>query len=233
MDERYGERRQEFEGRFSRANRTADSERTFGSPSGNFCLETSDYLTRPNTCSCSRGVVKRIADGTTIADVKRNYGIFWHSWVQHANGCEYLLCGEDYQGYSVINLTEERCITFFPDEGYQGRGFCWTAAYASPDSLVLAVDGCYWACPSEVVLYDFREPESLPLRELARTSNVVDQCEGWIDNETFVMKREVERRRSDGALYESLDEVEQAVLDADPTLVASSIEVFQIKRPPF
>jgi hypothetical protein len=74
--------------------------------------------------------------------VKRNFGHFWHSWIEHADGNEYLLCGEDYQGYSVINLTAGRCTAYFPEEGYKGRGFCWTAAFPSPDRRVLAVDGC-------------------------------------------------------------------------------------------
>jgi hypothetical protein len=142
-----------------------------------------------------------------------------------------LLCGEDYQGYSIVNLTAGTCKPFFPEEGYKGCGFCWTAAYPSPDTLVLAVDGCYWACPYDVVLYDFRNPEDLPLRELSRVSSVVDRCEGWTDNETFVLKREVEVRRSDGAPYEALDEVEQAELDADPSLVETRTETFRLRRP--
>jgi hypothetical protein len=95
----------------------------------------------------------------------------------------------------------------------------------------LAVDGCYWACPFDVVLYDFRNPEDLPLRELSRVSNVVDRFEGWTDNETFVLKREVVVRKSDGSPYEALDEVEQAELDADPSLVETRKETFRLRKP--
>jgi hypothetical protein len=91
------------------------------SPSGTFRLETCRYSTGPKTWNYSRGIVKRIADDTIIVDVKRNFGPFWHTWVGHADGNEYLLCGEDYQGYSIVNLTAGTCKTFFPEEGGGGR----------------------------------------------------------------------------------------------------------------
>lgn len=231
MDERYLARRRAIEPYFTEENLIPDSVQLVDSPSGRFRLETCRYSTRPKMMDVSRGLVKRIADGAIIADVRRNYNRFWHAWVQHANGNEYLLCGEDYQGYSVINLTAGTYTAYFPEQGHQGWGFCWTEAYSSPDTLVLAVDGCYWACPYDVVLYDFRDPEDLPLRELSRVSNVVDRVEGWVDNETFVLKREVDLRKSDGVPYESLDEAERAALEADPSLVETRTETFRLRRP--
>jgi hypothetical protein len=231
VDERYRERRRTIESFFSLENRVPDSVQVSDSPSGTFRLETCHYSTGQKTWNYSRGIVKRIDDDTIIADVKRNFGHFWHTWVGHADGNEYLLCGEDYQGYSIVNLTAGTCKTFFPEEGYKGRGFCWTAAYPSPDTFVLAVDGCYWACPYDVVFYDFRKPEDLPLGELLRVSNVVDRCEGWTDNETFVLTREVEVRKSDNSPYEALDEVEQAELDADPSLVETRKETLGLRKP--
>ena len=233
MDERYRDKRRAIERFFVEENRIADSTQASDSPSGRLRLEICRYTTGPKTWNCSRGVVSRVADGTILAEVKRNFGHFWHSWVEHANGHEDLLYGEDYQGYSVVNLTAGTCKTYFPEAGYNGGGFCWTAAYPSPDTLVLAVNGCYGACPYDVVLYDFRNPDDLPLHELARVSNIVDRCEGWVDNATFVLKREVELRRSDGTPYESLDEHEQAVLDADPSLVETRTETVRLTRPAF
>jgi hypothetical protein len=219
MDERYREKRRAIEQLFVAENRVADSTRTSVSQSGDFRLETCRYSIGPKTWAYSRGVVTRIADGEIIADVKRNLGHFWHAWVQHANGSEYLLCGEDYQGYSVINLRAGTCKILFPEHGHVGWGFCWGAVFPSPDTLILAVDGCYWGCPYNVVFYDFRDPETFPFRELDRVDHIVDQCEGWTDNETFVLKREVEFRMSHGAPYVSLGKAEQAALDADDSLV--------------
>jgi hypothetical protein len=55
------------------------------------------------------------------------------------------------------------------------------AVYPSPDGLVLAVDGCYWACPYEIVFFDFANPASLPLPEIDRCEEVTDPVIGWVD----------------------------------------------------
>jgi hypothetical protein len=133
---------------------------------------------------------------------------------------------------TLINLTTSMSNVYFPDVGYKGVGFCWAAVYVSPDRLMLAVDGCYWACPYEVVFYDFRHPEQLPLPELARVGSL-EACQGWIDNETFVLTHEVEIRKSDGARYDSLSLEEQSFLDNDYSLVDYRKEEVHYKRPSF
>ncbi len=231
MNEKYNEQRKAIEEVFERYSKIADSEQEFVSPSGLYKLATSKYGNGQEVCwNYSRGVVSEIASGKILADVKRNIGHFWHTWIEHPNENEYLLCGEDYQGYSVVNLTQETYQVHFPDAGYEGFGFCWTAAYPSPDKLMLAVDGCFWACPYEVVFYDFREPDNLPYKELGRV-DILNECEGWLDNETFVLTREVEIRKSDGVPYEQLSEEEQKILDADSSLSDYKIEKVSAKRP--
>ena len=232
MRQQYDEQRKEFEAMFDSLPKVADSDEEFVSPSGLYKLHVAEYCkaeTHQNYYY-SRGFVSKIADGQIIADIKRNYSSFWHSWVEHPNGNEYLLCGEDYQGYSVVNLTQETYQSYFPDEAYQGSGFCWVAAYPSPDSLMLAIDGCIWACPYELVFYDFREPDNLPYKELGHI-DLLRECEGWLNNETFVLNREVEIRKSDEVPCEQLSEEEQKILQADGSLVDYKIEKFNAKRP--
>jgi len=142
------------------------------------------------------------------------------------------LCGEDYQGYSVANLAEASYQIHFPDEAYEGTGFCWTAAYPSPDKLMLAVEGCIWACPYELVFYDFRTPDALPFRELGRVSDTM-RCEGWIDNETFMLSVQVAYRKSDGIAHNQPSEDEQQTLDSDFSLLEHRTEKLQVKRPDF
>ena len=231
IDDRYAERREHLEAKFVPENRVEDSENSHVSPCGKYRLNISRFSIGPKSWDISQGIVTRMEDQRVIADVKRNIGHFWHAWVQHANGYEYLLCGEDYQGYSVINLTTEKTHVYFPEAGYDGFGFCWTAVYPSPDSLMLAVDGCYWACSYEVVFYDFRDPEHLPLPEIERIDSL-DDCEGWRDNETFVLNREIEYRKSDGKPYDTLTDEEQDVLDNDSTLSDYRIEEVKFTRKP-
>jgi len=98
-----------------------------------------------------------------------------------------LLCGEDYQGYNVIRLETSENNCFFPSEAFDGRGFCWTEVHPSPDGLVLAIEGCYWGCPYELVFYDFRDPSKLPLPELVRLEYF--NVSGWRDDHCFDYSR--------------------------------------------
>lgn len=212
MDQAYLQRRREIESQFKwyRRNRQESEEST--SPSGNFRLTIDPYSSGEDSWAYTRGRVRRAGDGKVIADVKRNFGHFWYSWVRHSNGNEYLLCGEDYQGQTVVNLTEGNTITYFPEAGYEGTGFCWVAAFPSPDSTILAVEGCYWACPYEAVFFDFTKPEALPYKELLRAGSDME-CEGWLDNDRFKLAREVRVRKADGRPYDELSEAEQDELD--------------------
>ncbi len=217
MDNRYQERREEIEAMFIPSNREPSEPENFLSPSNNFELSVEAYSRGPSTWEYSRGRVRRIADGKETADIKRNIGHFFHSWVQHSNGHEYLICGEDYQGQTVVNLTTGEKHVFFPDVGYGGGGFCWTAAWQSPDSTLLAVEGCYWACPYEVVFFDFAEPDLLPYKELLRVDGL-DTCNGWLDENTFRMTLEIHVRKADSRPYNELSDNEQDEMDENDDL---------------
>jgi hypothetical protein len=181
---------------------------SYTSPSGRFQLDVSQY-NHPNSWKYTSGTVADTTTHTIVAEVQRNYSQFWHAWVHHTNGSEYLLCGEDYQGYSVIDLTAQRISVYLPEAAQSGGGFCWRAVYPSPDGTKLAVDGCLWAAPDELVVYDFSNPTSLPLPELARDPESLDTIKGWQDDITVVYFSEVLFRASDGALYQQLSETEQ------------------------
>lgn len=230
MTRDYREYRRHIEQCFRDENAIAGSEATVLSPSSNYVLETRRYSTGANRWDYSRGIVRRTSDNAVVADIKRNYSRFWHAWVRHGNGNEYLLCGEDYQGYSVVNLTRGTVSTFFPDEGHDGNGFCWSSVHPSPDGLVLAVEGCYWGAPHEMVFLEFSHPENLPLPEIARVGDIRDPIVGWVDD-TFVFHVEYMVRKSDQVRYEDLSEEEQRVLDADVQLIGECSERFCWRRP--
>jgi len=228
MDRRYRKRRREIEKFFTDANRLKDETETIVSPSGNYELTIERYRTREGAWDYSRGTMRRVFDRSVVADVKRNYSHFWHAWHVHHNSQEYILCGEDYQGYTVVNLTKGQPHIHFPEAGYRGVGFCWIAAYPSPDSAILAVAGCYWACPYEIVFFDFSTPDTVPYRELTRIASL-DGEEGWIDNETFVLRIEEEVRKTDRRPYGALSEEEQSELDNDPYLVDYVVKTVECK----
>ncbi len=217
MNRKYKERREEISTHFKPGNKSDESEKIY-SPSGNYFLIISSYKTGENTWEYSKGIIKNSRDNRTIADVKRNFSHFWYSWIQHVNGNEYLLCGEDYQGQTVVNLSEGKVKNFFPESGYDGLGFCWVRALPSKDCEVLAVEGCYWACPYDIVFFDFRNPDELPFRELYRIDDI-GEIKGWDENNNFILEREIEIRKSDGKIYNELTDEEQEILDNDSKLI--------------
>lgn len=182
--QQYRERRDLIESAFAEMSPVEGSTQIHASPTGLYSLEVSAYTSGPGTWNYSRGVVRRTSDLAVVADIKRNYGSFWFAWVSHKNGNEYLLCGEDYQGYNVVELHSGRNHFHFPDEAFNGNGFCWAVVHPSPDGLTLAVDGCYWACPYELVFFDFSNPMDVPLSELARIDDFEDTA-GWKSSNAF------------------------------------------------
>jgi len=231
MDERYLTKRRAIEPIFSPENKLPERDASFISPSGGFQLTISHYSSGPKTWGYSRGVVTRLSDREVVADIRRNFDHFWHAWVQHPNGSEYLLCGEDYQGYSVVNLTSTAKHDYFSEEGHRGVGFCWVAVHPSPNGLTLAVDGCVWAAPYELVFYDFTIPDQLPLPVLARFASL-GSVQGWVDENTLEFVREFDVRQSDGAAYDSLSPKDRDALDKDPSGIETRTETIRFSVPP-
>lgn len=141
----------------------------YESLSGNYKLIISSYKIQEGCWSYTKGEVRN-KDGEVIFTVFRNYSDFLYRWIEHNNGNEYLLCGEDYQGYVILNLTQKKKHVYFPESGIKGYGFCWVniKEYDKDCEDYLLVEGCYWGAPYEIVKYDFTNPDKVPLKELDR-----------------------------------------------------------------
>ena len=127
------------------------------SPSGLYKLSISSLETKPGCWNYTVGVVTKGEE--TITEVKRNYSSFPFLWVEnHSNGHDYLVCGADYQGQTVIELDTGKRRDFIPEEAKQGVGFCWVGYEFERFDQILVVDGCIWACPYEYRFYDFSDP---------------------------------------------------------------------------
>lgn len=229
-DERYQELRKAVEQYFTPRNRLDEPLQRHRSPSGAYELEISSYSTQPGAWEFTRGIARSTSDQSVIADVKRNFSDFWHAWVPHPNGHEYLLCGEDYQGYSVINLGTGVHHRYFADEAHNGMGFCWAEAYPSPDGTIVAVEGCYWACPYELVFFDFSDPERLPLPEIERISDLY-ACKGWQEDGAFVFQCSYQVRARDGAKLDELPADELNILLKQKEGIEGRREVRAWRRP--
>jgi hypothetical protein len=193
---------------------SVDDEKTTASPSGQYRLMTAIHRHPDDAWAYSSGRAFALL-GTAFATIERNYGAFPFLWVEdHPNGHDYLICGEDYQGQTVIELDTGKRVDHLPDEAKAGHGFCWAQHFISPDRRVLAVEGCYWACPYEVAIFDFGNPLVLPYPKLhqARCDKI---HHGFQPDGTITWQSDDEVRKSDGALLDDLDDASvKALLDA-------------------
>ena len=84
--------------------------------------------------------------------------------IDHADGQQYFIFDEDLYGYSVLKLSDLTCIHYIPEESYGKypdefeETFIWFNCFYNPENNMLAVDGCYWACPNNIIVLDFTEP---------------------------------------------------------------------------
>ena len=129
------------------------------SPSGRYFLKLFSVETGPKSWAYTQGLVFSKESDEPLFEVRRNYSSFPFSWIEdHPNGHAYLVCGEDYQGTTVLELDTGKRRNFFPMAGVKGHGFCWSSHSFHAESSTLVVTGCYWACPYEYRFYDFSNP---------------------------------------------------------------------------
>lgn len=147
---------------FIEANEDVSSRKTTISSSGKYSLTVSSFKTKPGSWNYSQGKVYATESDNPIAIVNRNYGHFPFLFIEnHPNGHDYLICGEDYQGQTVIELDTGKRTDHLPEAADDGFGFC-CAKFVSfnKEHQLLLIDGCYWACPYEYKFYDFSNPLS-------------------------------------------------------------------------
>jgi hypothetical protein len=153
-------RKTEHDAIFAPENARVECRKERLSPGGTYKLVVTPYATGPGHWAYTQGLVYRVGSDTPIAEIRRNYSAFPALFVEvHPNGHDYLVCGEDYQGQTVIELDTGKRRDELSEGTDKGHGFCWAEARFHPTS-VLAVAGCHWACPYEYRFFDFADPMS-------------------------------------------------------------------------
>lgn len=105
------------------------------------------------------------------------------------NNKEYLILPEAFQGQSIFDVNARQLHSFYSSSD----PFIWTGIYPSPDGNKIAVDGCYWACPNELRIYNTENITALPYPLIYQESGFTNKngCafEYWADNNTVVVCR--------------------------------------------
>lgn len=86
----------------------------------------------------------------------------FHEWIETEYD-RYLVFAENQcGGQSILNLKKFEFNSFA--DGTDGFINCFY--HLSPDYKTLAIQGCYWACPDIIKIFDFTDPMSLPFKEI-------------------------------------------------------------------
>ena len=103
-------------------------------------------------------IIKDQTDNVVIA-YTINDGHMFLKLFHHQNRHDYLVFNIDLYGYSVMDLADNAVRHYIPKESFDGgETFIWCNLHYNQENNVLAVDGCYWACPTSVILLDFSDP---------------------------------------------------------------------------
>lgn len=79
--------------------------------------------------------------------------------IKHKDGNSYMIFRRDLYGYSILNLATMQDYHYIPSASFpQGETFIWTDVHYNKENNMLAVSGCYWACPAGTLLLDFTHP---------------------------------------------------------------------------
>ena len=140
-----------------------DSEQRSQSPDGRYELQCRwcDQTDPERNWAVILGRVVESATGDVVSEFTTNHQYDYHAWVTR-DGCDYLIFPEALSGETVIDLTHRKMASFHDGED----GFIWVSFFPSPTRRWLAVQGCVWACPDAVVIYDFASPLDLPLPKI-------------------------------------------------------------------
>lgn len=155
--------------------------REYLSPSGKYKLVVTSFTSGPGTWNVTEGKIFKVDSDTPITSIRRNYSAFPYLFIEgHANGHDYLIGGEDYQGQTVIELDTGKRRELLPEEAKQGHGFCWASYTYNAEAKLVTVDGCYWAAPYEFRFYDFSDPmNGWPLLEYVPADE--EDGQGYVD----------------------------------------------------
>jgi len=220
FDDRLDVYRYEHSEYYTEANRKPDA-KTHLSNSEKYKLVITGYNSKPGCWSVTLGQVFNI-DGKSIDRIYRNHGSFPYEFIEnHSNGHDYLICGEHYQGQTIIELDTGKRFDNIPGiTNNEWGGFCWTGIKASPNKKFILVNGCYWGASYQYKLYDFSNPLS-GVKSFKDINSEDIQEANWLDDSSCLLSIEYEwcllkNKRTSELTDEEEEEVEVLRAAAPP-----------------
>jgi len=170
---------------------------TRNSPSGKYKLELMPYSVQDMRCPFYSVVeIVRISDGERMGKIIRNEADFPFLFVENRDGKDYLMCAEDYQGFTLINITDGKKYDYIPEKSKRELALRITDFHLTPNKECVAIEGFGKLKPSDIIesdeihFYKINDLTKLPYQEIdKRISFAYDKVIGWETNERFIISR--------------------------------------------
>ena len=154
------------------------------SPSGLYKIVIDTYKTGPKTWDYSVGRVYKTSEAEPIYTIERNYGAFPFCWIEDYDGEDYLLASCKYMGFSIYKISEKAPIITHEMQ-FCPAAYTTNEGYRNPeDPLLVLVEGCYWAHPYELYIYNINPAEGTVELIADRDAPYVDYEVLWQDGQT-------------------------------------------------
>ncbi len=158
------------------------------SESGNYFIKVNNYIQSDKKRNWTVSKIKIYKSGNSnyefefISDSEDT--IYTHTWVEK-DGIEYLFYPEAKGAQSVYDTKSKNFFSFYNNN----EDFIWVSIYPSPKGDKIAVEGCYWACPYELRIYDISNIQKLPYPVIYHDADFGEGCvvEFWKDNDNLVV----------------------------------------------
>lgn len=199
----YRKKRLNVEHRCRDATARHDRSETFDSPSGKYRVKVTPYMFHLER-DWTYTIGEIYGPDGPISHILRDFSTFPIAWCEeHPDGHDYLICGEDYLGQTVIRLDTGDRVDYIEPQAENREAFCWEQYEVSPDGLSLVVvgyEGPEPASPFEIRFLSFRSPFSLPYHSVGKDYvEYFEELLGWESESRVLISKRVEYRSADGA----------------------------------
>ena len=116
--------------------------------------------------------------------------------VEDKNGKDYLMCAEDYQGFTLINISDGKKYDFIPEKSKRELALRITDFYITPNRKCIAIEGFGKAKPNDIVesdeihFYEINDLTKLPYREIdKRITFAYDKVIGWESDDKLIISQ--------------------------------------------
>ena len=205
----YKTKRRDVEDRITEGELLANKRKQYESPEKKYVLSITPVAFREDGRYWAYTIGKvykktKNKTGKLVVTIHRNSEKFPFAFFEGLDGKDYFICGEDYQGQTIVCLNNGDRVDFIGEKAKRNMEFCWQKFHLSPNKKIIAVEGHSRNKPSEVAEYrgvrffNFEEKMELPYQEFGnRISFHYDNAIGWEDDSHFLISVVEDRRKDD------------------------------------